>query len=269
MIIVKDDLYNHYEDFNDANIQLALTEISRYRFLTDFAMQKIFLDNYLIIYVTQGEVVIKVDKEIIALTDKSLMLVPPYRMIQMYGNGKKDTIFYTLDFSCNQFVFFELIKYVHIKSAGMIEVPITELYSSFASGTYYNFIKDAKLLIILTIISELLKPKSGNRQLVEKVIEYINENIMLQIDLDTLSEELSYNKDYLGRAFKKEMGMSINKFINSEKINMSKKLLDNSDMSISAIANALGWDDPNKFLKFFKYHENITPSQYREKKYSD
>jgi YesN/AraC family two-component response regulator len=154
-------------------------------------------------------------------------------------------------------------------SAGMIEVPVAELYSSFASGAYFNSIKDAKLMIILTKISEMLKPKSSNRQLVEKVMEYINENIMLQIDLDTLSEELSYNKDYLGRAFKKEMGMSINKFINSEKINMSKKLLDNSDMSISAIANALGWDDPNKFLKFFKYHENITPSQYREKKYSD
>jgi two-component system response regulator YesN len=140
----------------------------------------------------------------------------------------------------------------------MIEVPVAELYSSFASGAYFNSIKDAKLMIILTKISEMLKPKSSNRQLVEKVMEYINENIMLQIDLDTLSEELSYNKDYLGRAFKKEMG-----------INMSKKLLDNSDMSISAIANALGWDDPNKFLKFFKYHENITPSQYRERMYSD
>lgn len=269
MIIVQDDLYNHYEDLNENNMQLALTEISRYRFLTDFAMQKIFLDNYLIIYVVQGEVVVKVDNETIGLADKSLMLVPPYRIIQILGNGKKDTIFYTLDFVCNRFVFFELVKYVNINSAGMIEVPITELYLSFSSSDYFNSIKDARLMIILTSISELLKPKSSNRQLVEKVIEYINENIMLQIDLDTLSEDLNYNKDYLGRAFKKEMGMSINRYINTEKIKMSKKLLDNSDMSISAIANALGWDDPNKFLKFFKYHENITPSQYRERKYCD
>ena len=43
MIIVKDDLYNHYEDFNDANIQLALTEISRYRFRRILPCRKISL----------------------------------------------------------------------------------------------------------------------------------------------------------------------------------------------------------------------------------
>lgn len=131
MIIVKDDLYNHYEDIHSSHMQISLTEISMYRFLTDFVMQKVFLDSYLIIYVTQGEVIVNVDNDTICLTDKSLLFLPPYSVIQIKGNGKTDTIFYTLDFDCNQFVFFEFKKYIYINNAGIIEMPITELYSDF------------------------------------------------------------------------------------------------------------------------------------------
>lgn len=268
MIIVKDDFYNHYEDIHSSNMHISLTDISLYRFLTDFVMQKVFLDNYLIIYVSKGEVTVRINKDTVCVSEKCLLFVPPYRVVQMWGKRTTDTVFYTVDFSCDSFAFFEANKYICLNQAGLLEVPVTELYSDFKSGEYFQYTKDAKLMIILVNIGELLKPKSNNRQLVEKVIECINENIMLQFDLDSLSEKLNYNKDYLSRAFKKEMGISVNNYINAEKIRMSKKLLNNSDMSIADIAKALGWDESNKFLKFFKYHEKITPSQYRDKSFS-
>ena len=58
--------------------------------------------------------------------------------------------------------------------------------------------------------------------------------------------------------------MSIKEYLNKEKIELSKRLLQTSELSITAIAKMLGWDEMNLFVKFFKYHEGTTPSQYRQ-----
>lgn len=43
-----------------------------------------------------------------------------------------------------------------------------------------------------------------------------------------------------------------------------KRLLQTSDLSVTAISQMLGWTDINLFFKYFKYHEETTPTQYRK-----
>lgn len=60
--------------------------------------------------------------------------------------------------------------------------------------------------------------------------------------------------------------MSPNDFINSHKLKRAAVLLrqDNS-MSISEIADNLGFNSPNYFCRKFKEQFNVAPSQYKQK----
>lgn len=61
------------------------------------------------------------------------------------------------------------------------------------------------------------------------------------------------------------MGLSFNEFNDTIKIDQAKRLLIQSNESISTICNILGYDDVSNFMRKFKKMEDITMVEYREK----
>ena len=57
-------------------------------------------------------------------------------------------------------------------------------------------------------------------------------------------------------------------YISSEKIKLSKDLLLTTRLSVKEIAARLGFGSENLFIKFFKYHEDISPAKFRNKYYN-
>lgn len=267
MITIEDDVYNHYEKTEEKQTSLSLIDITMYQFHSHFEMQRFFLDTYLILYVTKGSLNISVDKTSLEIKEKELVLLPPYRLVQESHSGSEnpETVFYSLEFACGRFIFFDIKDYIHLKNGGITEPLMTELYAYYKSNGSVNYFKDAKLLMIIGAVSDLINPKSENQQLAEKIHNYINTNLIRNISIQSISDELKYNRDYLCRVFKKEYGMSITEYINSEKMKTAKRLLFHSDMPVGTIAKTMGWDNTNLFIKFFKYHEKITPTEYRIK----
>lgn len=97
----------------------------------------------------------------------------------------------------------------------------------------------------------------------ETMLEWIRINICSNITVTDISKRFNYNPDYLSRIFKKRIGMTLIKYINVLRITMSKKLLACSDYSMKEIAYNVGFNDEKYFLKLFKAHENMTPTQFR------
>ena len=60
-------------------------------------------------------------------------------------------------------------------------------------------------------------------------------------------------------------GKSPKKIIDDIVMDKAKRLLLRSDDSIKEIALALGFNDPTNFHTFFRKHEGVTPSGFREK----
>jgi AraC-like DNA-binding protein len=124
-----------------------------------------------------------------------------------------------------------------------------------------------KHAIFLTILDFVHKLNSQGNEFsldVSKILNFIDNNITTQLSLDTIAAEFSYNKDYILREFKKKYGITISKYINNKKIALAKTYLTMSDMSISKIANSVGFPTSLLFEKFFKYHVKISPSKYRK-----
>lgn len=99
--------------------------------------------------------------------------------------------------------------------------------------------------------------------LLNKAINYIHDNITNPISSLDIAENVGISRGYLSTLFNKELKISINDYINSEKILLAKSLLDNSDNSVIDISSYLGFSSQSYFQNIFKKYTGITPLQYR------
>lgn len=68
---------------------------------------------------------------------------------------------------------------------------------------------------------------------------------------------------YFGELIKTETGMNAQNFIAAHLLNYSKELLNDMSLSVSQVAEQLGFEYPQHFVRFFKKHTGKTPTQYR------
>lgn len=99
---------------------------------------------------------------------------------------------------------------------------------------------------------------------VTTMIKYIHTHITENITLDDLVKITNNSKAYLSRLFKKEMGATIIDYIHEQKIEVSKKFLDHSYMSIADVAILFNFCSATYYSRTFKKYTGLTPSQYRK-----
>ncbi|CAM4481562.1 AraC-like DNA-binding protein [Paenibacillus endophyticus] len=95
--------------------------------------------------------------------------------------------------------------------------------------------------------------------------EYIYLHIFEELTLQLLSELSGLNPHYLSQLFKKETGLTLMSYIQRERIEEAKKLLDHSGDTMSRIGERLTFYDQAHFVKAFKKHTGMTPKQYRNR----
>lgn len=103
----------------------------------------------------------------------------------------------------------------------------------------------------------------NNNELLKKAYAYISQNYSKQITLSDVAEYVHLNPTYLSTTFKKTSGYSFKYYLNSVRIEESKRLLSNTDYSILDIAIACGFQDQSYFTKTFKKFTGLTPGQFR------
>ncbi|QHM45113.1 helix-turn-helix transcriptional regulator [Lactiplantibacillus plantarum] len=78
---------------------------------------------------------------------------------------------------------------------------------------------------------------------------------------------LNLNNDYTQKLFKKELGFSINAYIQHIKLSEAKRLLLQRQLSVGKIASLLHFYDTPTFSKTFKKAVGLSPLKYRELNY--
>ena len=98
----------------------------------------------------------------------------------------------------------------------------------------------------------------------DNVILYIHKNYSKNITLDELAEDNVVSPSYLSRKFKSVTGMNISEYIRIYRINQAKKMLVDTNDTISQISQKCGFSDSNYFSYVFKLKEGISPLKYRK-----
>ena len=96
------------------------------------------------------------------------------------------------------------------------------------------------------------------------VRRYIDLHFKESLTLDQLAEEAHMNKFYLSHAFKREYGVSPINYMISRRLEESKYLLAETDLSMSQIAQLLGFSSLSYFSQVFHRTQEITPMEYRQ-----
>lgn len=102
-----------------------------------------------------------------------------------------------------------------------------------------------------------------NRRPIEYIKLYIESHYKDDISLGWFSEKLYVNAAYLGQKFKKETGVSVNRFLHRFRIEEAKRLARTTDMNWSEIAAEVGYKNYLSFFEHFQKIEQISPSDFK------
>ena len=100
--------------------------------------------------------------------------------------------------------------------------------------------------------------------IIHKTVDYIAGHYAQKLTLDDISGHVYMSRSYLCRVFKKEMHCSLTAYINRVRVNKSKQLLSDTQLSLIEVGNAVGFDDQSYFSKVFRSMVGVSPGRYRE-----
>ena len=108
------------------------------------------------------------------------------------------------------------------------------------------------------------KTYTNNSPCVNHAIKYIEKNYAHVISIDDICNELNINKCYFCSVFKKETGSTFINYLNSYKIEKSKELLKDPNLSLLDISLSVGYNNQSYFSTVFKKITSKTPLEFRD-----
>ena len=100
---------------------------------------------------------------------------------------------------------------------------------------------------------------------VQKGIEYISSNYSYAITVEDIAGYVGVSRSHLFRSFEAVLGLSPKEYLTDFRMKQACYLLEHSSLSITAIANSLGFDNSLYFSKTFPRQKGMSPKEYREK----
>lgn len=95
-----------------------------------------------------------------------------------------------------------------------------------------------------------------------EILRYLENNYLEHITLEELCFLFGTNKTTLTRAFRRLTGDTVMGYLARLRLRTAKKLLREGKHSVTEIAELLNFSSVHYFTRFFRKHENMSPSEY-------
>lgn len=103
-----------------------------------------------------------------------------------------------------------------------------------------------------------------SNNLICNILEYIDNNINSKITIDDLETKFFYNRYYIMKLFKQELGITIIEYINSLKVYYSILQMKNENKNLLNIALKNGFNSIEYFSETFKKIAKINPKKVNQ-----
>ena len=117
------------------------------------------------------------------------------------------------------------------------------------------------------LMSRVQASVKGPSSLPTRIHEFITSNLHKGLTLQDLSEFLGYSEKYCSELFHTQMGETFSVYIKRVRIDRAKRYLEDENLSLTLIAESLGFKDPFAFSHFFKKATGDSPRHFRTKKF--
>lgn len=216
------------------------------------------IDSYEIIFVTKGEVYINENNVEYLLKKNEILVLQP--ALRHYGyRSSTNTEFFWLHWYGSP----KLPPYMkHRKIANPygISIYLRQILEARVMQKSSEALDYLTRLVLIEFYSNSHKPNVNH--IAEKISAWLDTNSHLAITDTQIAAQFGYNVDYLNRMFKANFSKTLKQYVNDNRMKYIKNLMLCEDLTLKEIAEKSGFAEYKYFLKFFKYHEGITPTQF-------
>lgn len=251
------------------------------------AYEEIFLDGsrnffkahwhteYEIDYVVEGEIRVCVDHQTFVLHKGEAIFINSNQIHSLKTDEKQAKI-YAFVFSPK--LFFSSEESVFSKYLERLVLPTYRLTGPLDFDLLYHTFKNAKanyewqiLACLVPLFLEIFEGhpyipvnQEPNKDivLVKKIMIYLEEHFQDKITLSKVSKEVGVCKTEICRIFKEQTTFTIMDFLNEVRIEKSLYLLKQGEMTITEIAQSVGFNASSYYAQVFKKMIGVSPKTY-------
>jgi AraC-like DNA-binding protein len=140
-------------------------------------------------------------------------------------------------------------------------------YNAMTERKHTEVARGLSMALISEIIEALDQHQtdSGEPQKINACKNYVLINLSSHtLSVKTLAEWVQWTPDYLSYAFHSATGMRLQEYITAQRLELARRLLTGSTLSIAEISYACGYADPSYFNRIFRKTLGCTPGAYRQ-----
>lgn len=225
--------------------------------------------DWQLIAVTNGIVELNMNGKLYTIEPNMYIIIEP-ETYYVQTSRYEMTSYYWIHFSGNNVA--EILSGLNIMSNKVCEAQIDADIISMFSGLFKEFlIKDEKFdYMTASFCTQILGYLSrDDRKFTEykyigDSINYIYNNFNKDIDIKTLADIEHISVSRYRNLFKTQLGVTLTNFITSLRIDTACFYLKRSSMSISEIAESVGYSNQFYFTRIFKSKKGMSPTEYKK-----
>ncbi|MCH5347439.1 MAG: helix-turn-helix transcriptional regulator, partial [Muribaculaceae bacterium] len=107
--------------------------------------------------------------------------------------------------------------------------------------------------------------KDNNPNYIARFINLVNSNFTSHHDPAFYADKLSITPNYLNKIVKKATGYNTRDYIMNRIMSEASYLLRLTPVNVNQLAERMGFDDPNYFIRCYKKIKGITPREFQKK----
>ena len=249
-------------------------------------------DFWELVYVDKGELEVAADEEWFKLREGDIIFHKPNEFHNLWANGVCAPNALIISFVCRSPVmsFFEnkimrlatgereLLAKVLKEAKDAFQPNLGRLYRDEtrlpdprigAEQMMYLYLSEFLIRLIRDETTEVNQQRASGttkkrfeRTIVDDIVRFMEEHLDQQLFLHDICTHFFLSKTYLKTIFKEETGCSVMSYFKMLKMEEAKKLIRESNLSFTQIAQKLGFDSVHYFSNSFKRQVGQNPSEY-------
>ena len=120
----------------------------------------------------------------------------------------------------------------------------------------------------ISSVVKLLDESIGNIDIkpstIKEAVEYVNRHYTEDMSLNKLAKKYHFELSHFSKLFKKYTGETYSEYITKLRIELSKRYITESELSVEEISEKVGYKSPRHFREQFKKYVDMSPGKFRK-----
>lgn len=232
--------------------------------------------QYLLVLMTYGRCVYWVEEEKLILQKGDLLLIP--LTAAYYGKSipatvhSKFVINFRYEGEGSDLALLRQAQYTKTRTARLewMQDRMEKVVEEWRRREpYYEVLASALLMEILAIWNrecEAGLPASKQHSLLEAMKGYLQNHYRGKVTKEQLGQFIGKSPNYTAVLFRQLSGQTISEYVHAIRMKTALHMLMDSELTVSEIAEFLGYSDPSYFHKIFKSRTGKSPSDFLEER---